>query len=103
MPEKPRSIAQSFADSRGRGIGLVPFLPAGFPDLETTAAAVKAIDAVNPAAIEIGFPFSDPVADGPVIQQAFTAALARKVTVSDIFKTIRQIAPGISAPLVGML
>jgi tryptophan synthase alpha chain len=103
MPEKPRSIAQSFADLRSRGIGLVPFLPAGFPDLETTAASIKAIDAIKPAAIEIGFPFSDPIADGPIIQQAFTAALARKITVSDIFKTIRKTAPDISTPLVAML
>ncbi|MGD0390816.1 MAG: tryptophan synthase subunit alpha, partial [Tepidisphaeraceae bacterium] len=79
MPQTSRSIAQSFADLRGRGIGLVPFLPAGFPDLATTAAALKALDAISPAAIEIGFPFSDPIADGPTIQQAFTAALARKV------------------------
>jgi tryptophan synthase alpha chain len=103
MPETPRSIAQSFADLRGRGIGLVPFLPAGFPDLETTAATIRAIDAVQPAAIEIGFPFSDPIADGPIIQQAFTAALARKISVADIFKAIRRTSAEVSAPLVGML
>jgi tryptophan synthase alpha chain len=103
MPTKPRSIAQSFADLRGRGIGLIPFLPAGFPDLDTTTSCLAAVDAVGPAAIEIGFPFSDPIADGPIIQQAFTAALDRKLKVRDIFQTIKSVSPRISAPLVGML
>jgi tryptophan synthase alpha chain len=103
MAKTPRTIAQSFAELRGRHIGLVPFLPAGYPDLDTTAATLIAVDAAGAAAIEIGFPFSDPIADGPTIQQSFTAALARKVKVSDIFTLIRQTAPQISAPLVGML
>lgn len=78
MAKTPRTIAQSFAELRGRHIGLVPFLPAGYPDLDTTAATLIAVDAAGAAAIEIGFPFSDPIADGPTIQQSFTAALARK-------------------------
>ena len=77
MAKTSRSIAQSFAELRGRGIGLIPFLPAGYPNLETTAATLSAVDAAGAAAIEIGFPFSDPIADGPTIQQSFTAALAR--------------------------
>jgi len=103
MPIKPRSIAQSFADLRGRGIGLVPFLPAGFPDLDTTTAALSAVDAAGPAVIEIGFPFSDPIADGPIIQQAFTAALDRKLKVRDVFQAIREASLRISSPLVAML
>jgi tryptophan synthase alpha chain len=103
MAKAPKSIAESFAERRGKSIGLVPFLPAGYPDLETTAATLLAVDAAGAAAIEIGFPFSDPIADGPTIQQSFTAALARKVKVADIFSLIRQTAPNISAPLVGML
>jgi tryptophan synthase alpha chain len=103
MPIKPRSIAQSFADLRDRGIGLVPFLPAGFPDLDTTAAVLTAVDSVGPAAIEIGFPFSDPIADGPIIQQAFTSALERKLKVRDIFQAIQEVSPRISSPLVAML
>jgi tryptophan synthase alpha chain len=102
MPKTPATIAHSFADLRGR-IGLVPFLPAGYPNIETTAAALKALDAIGPAAIEIGFPFSDPIADGPVIQQAFTAALARKIKVADVFAMTRKLAPTISTPLVAML
>jgi tryptophan synthase alpha chain len=102
MPTKPRSIAQSFADLQDR-IGLVPFLPAGFPDLETTTALLVAVDATHPVAIEIGFPFSDPIADGPIIQQAFTSALERKIKVRDIFRAIQDVSPRLSSPLVAML
>ena len=53
-------------------ISLLPFLAAGFPSLDATAAAIRALDGVEGVgAIEIGFPFSDPIADGPVIQEAF--------------------------------
>jgi tryptophan synthase alpha chain len=98
-----RTIAQSFADLKGKGIGLVPFVPAGFPDLATTAAVVQAVDDAGATAIEIGFPFSDPIADGPVIQAAFTAALARKLTIRQIFETIQSINSRISAPLIAMV
>ena len=84
-PKHPEQLPNPSPNARGRDIGLVPFLPAGYPDLETTAAAMNAVDAAGAAAIEIGFPFSDPIADGPTIQHSFTAALARKVKVSDIF------------------
>jgi tryptophan synthase alpha chain len=102
MPKAPATIAQSFADLRGR-IGLVPFVPAGYPNIETTAATLKALDAVRPAAIEIGFPFSDPIADGPVIQHAFTEALAHKIKVADVFAMTRKLSAVISTPLVAML
>jgi tryptophan synthase alpha chain len=102
MPKTPTTIAQSFADLRGR-IGLVPFLPAGYPNLETTAATLKALDAIKPAAIEIGFPFSDPIADGPVIQHAFTEALAHKIKVADIFAMTRRLSSEMSTPLLAML
>jgi tryptophan synthase alpha chain len=98
-----KSIAQSFAPLRGRGIGLVPFIPAGYPDLPTTAALLKELDGVGVAAIEIGFPFSDPIADGPTIQQAFTAALSHHLKISDIFKTVAGVSREISSPLVAMV
>jgi tryptophan synthase alpha chain len=103
MPVKSQSIAESFAPLRGRGVGLVPFLPAGFPDLQTTSVTLAAVDAAGPVAIEIGFPFSDPIADGPVIQQSFTAALNRKLKVHDILQMVRDTSPRISSPLLAML
>jgi tryptophan synthase alpha chain len=103
MAKSPRTIAESFATRTTGKIGLVPFLPAGYPDLQTTAAAIKAVDDAGASAIEIGFPFSDPIADGPTIQHSYTAALAHKIKVSDILATTRKISPQISAPLVGMI
>jgi tryptophan synthase alpha chain len=98
------SLHDTFKSLRARNrIGLVPFLPAGFPDLETTAAGMLALEAGGASVIEIGIPFSDPVADGPVIQEAFTAALARKVKVADVFHSLSSVRPKLSIPVVGML
>jgi tryptophan synthase alpha chain len=99
----PRQISESFARQRGKGPALVPFLPAGYPDLKTTQALIQELDSISPATIEIGFPFSDPVADGPVIQQAFTEALQKKIKVADTFAAIQEIAGKISTPLVAMV
>jgi len=71
--------------------GLVVYLTAGDPSLETTTAiAVEAIDA-GADVIELGVPFSDPLADGPVIQRASERALARGTKLSDVLKVAREI------------
>jgi tryptophan synthase alpha chain len=97
-------LRQSFDEPRRRGqIGLVPFIPAGYPNLETTRLAIESLDRAGATAIEVGFPFSDPVTDGPTIQQAYTAALAAKTTVADIFATIAAASQTVRAPMVGMV
>jgi tryptophan synthase alpha chain len=99
-----RSIADSFHSGHSLSkIGLVPFIPAGYPDLPTTVAALRALDAAGAAVIEVGFPFSDPIADGPTIQEAFTEALAKKLKVADIFAAVAAVAAELSAPLVAMV
>lgn len=99
-----RTIAQTFADLRQKKqIGLMPFVPAGYPDLATTAAVIAAMDRAGASVIEVGIPFSDPVADGPVIQAAFTEALAKKLKVTDVFQTIASIRPSVVTPLVAMV
>ena len=99
-----RTLKQTFDDLRSRRqIGLVPFLPAGYPDLETTALCLPALEAGGASVIEIGIPFSDPIADGPVIQEAFTAALARKIKVSDVFGMVSSVRANVSIPLVAMV
>lgn len=97
-----RSLSQAFAEL-GSKVGLLPFIPAGYPDLETTSATLVSLQSAGATAIEIGFPFSDPIADGPTIQAAFTAALARKIRVADVFATVAAVRPSLSLPLVGML
>ncbi len=84
-------------------IALMPFVPAGYPDLATTAAVLPAIEAAGASLIEIGIPFSDPIADGPTIQAAFTEALAKKLKVADVFRTIADVRSKVSIPLVAML
>jgi tryptophan synthase alpha chain len=106
MPDsKPRrSIAQTFADLGARHqIALMPFIPAGYPDLETTARLLPAIEQAGASIVEIGIPFSDPIADGPVVQEAFTKALAKGLHLSDCLATIGRARSTVSIPLVAMV
>lgn len=101
---QPRTLAQTFADLRARKqIGLLPFIPAGYPDLATTTALLPALEHAGASAIEIGIPFSDPIADGPVVQGAFTAALAKKLRLADVFATIAAVRDQVSIPLIAMV
>jgi tryptophan synthase alpha chain len=84
----------------------VPFVSAGDPDLATTARLLTVFANAGAGLIEIGFPFSDPIADGPVIQAAYTRALNRGVRLEQIFDTVRSLAgdPVLAkVPLVGMV
>ncbi len=67
----------------------MPFLTAGYPDLETTAALLKDFEARGVRIVELGIPFSDPIADGPTIQTSYTDALSSGVTSEKIFDMVR--------------
>jgi tryptophan synthase alpha chain len=84
-------------------IALMPFIPAGYPDLPTTTACIVALEKAGATLIEIGFPFSDPIADGPTIQESFTEALKKKLKVTDIFSMVREVRNRVSLPLVAMV
>lgn len=97
-------LVSSLAGVRGRGhVALLPFIPAGYPDLKTTQALLPALEQAGAAAVEIGIPFSDPIADGPTIQAAFSAALAKGLTVADVFAAVREVRPRVGIPLVAMV
>ena len=83
----------------------MPFLTAGDPDIATTAALLPEVAAAGADLIEIGFPFSDPIADGPVIQASYTRALDRGLKIAEVFAAVRQVtsAPGFTTPVVGMV
>jgi tryptophan synthase alpha chain len=99
-----KNIAQTFADLRQRRqIALMPFISAGYPDLEATALSLLALEKAGANLIEIGFPFSDPIADGPTIQASYTAALQKRITIKQILATIRSVRDRLSVPLVAML
>jgi tryptophan synthase alpha chain len=97
-------VAAVFAGLRQRReFGLAPFVAAGYPDLSTTAALLPALERGGANVIEVGIPFSDPVADGPTVQAAFNAALARGLRIADIFSTIAGARKDVSVPLVAMV
>jgi tryptophan synthase alpha chain len=90
----------------------IPFLTAGDPDPAATVRLARALAGAGASLLEIGFPYSDPIADGPVIQSSYTRALDRGVRLDDVFACARAIAeapefagpdgPGRRLPLVGM-
>jgi len=94
----------SFARLGGQGRGgLLPYLTAGFPDLDTTRALLESLGQLELAALEIGFPYSDSIADGPVIQASFYAALERGVHVADIFAAVGSLSRAVRVPLMAMV
>ncbi|MCE9608114.1 MAG: tryptophan synthase subunit alpha [Planctomycetia bacterium] len=88
--------------SEGRK-ALMPFVTAGDPDLEFTASVLKALSAGGAQLCELGIPYSDPIADGPVIQASYTRALAKKVKLADIFAMAERTVPSLSGPVVTMV
>lgn len=92
------NIAKAFAN----GKAFIPFITCGDPDLATTAAAVRAMAANGADLIELGIPFSDPTAEGPVIQGANIRALKAGTTTDKVFDFVRELRRDVSIPLVFM-
>ncbi len=84
------------------GKAFIPFITCGDPDLETTAACVRAAVKNGADLIELGIPFSDPTAEGPVIQGANIRALNGGVTTDKIFDFVREIRKDVKIPMVFM-
>ena len=95
------SISQRFQTLRSRQqCALIPFITAGDPDLETTAEALRILDRNGADAIELGVPYSDPLADGPVIQAAATRALEKGVNLEQVLKLVETVSPELQAPII---
>ena len=84
------------------GKAFIPFITCGDPDLETTAAAVRAAVENGADLIELGIPFSDPTAEGPVIQGANVRALNGGVTTDKVFGLVRELRRDVTIPMVFM-
>ena len=84
------------------GKAFVAFITCGDPDLENTIEVVRAAAENGADLIELGIPFSDPTAEGPVIQGANLRALAGGVTTDKIFETVREIRKTVKTPMVFM-
>lgn len=95
-------IAACFAELRDRGeAALVPFIVAGDPDLDMTRALLRAAADAGADLIEVGVPFSDPTADGPVIQRAGVRALSRGTSLRQILEMIAELrGSGMTTPIV---
>jgi tryptophan synthase alpha chain len=95
------SVSDCFAGLRDRGqCALIPFITAGDPDLDTTAAALKRLDESGADLIELGVPYSDPLADGPVIQAAATRALQRGTRLNDVLAMASTVIADLKAPII---
>ncbi len=91
-------IKEAFA----KGKAFIPFITCGDPDLETTKKIVRSMAANGADLIELGIPFSDPTAEGPVIQGANLRALSGGVTTDKIFDMVRELRKDITVPMVFM-
>lgn len=94
-------LAETFARMKREGRpGLVTYITAGDPDLPRTEAIVRALDRAGADVLEIGVPFSDPLADGPVIQRATERALASGTTLVGVLEMLERVRGAIRAPVV---
>jgi tryptophan synthase alpha chain len=96
-------LADRFATLRARGEkALIPFVTAGDPDLATTEALVPALALAGADAIELGVPFSDPMAEGPTIQRASERALRAGASLRKVLQLVERLRPRVDIPIVLM-
>ncbi len=95
------SVSESFAQLKAQQkCALIPFITAGDPDLDTTAKAMTILAEQGADLIELGVPYSDPLADGPVIQAAATRALKKGVTLQNVLDIVKTVQPKIHIPII---
>lgn len=94
-------ISRAFSDLRKKGeLGLVTYVTAGDPNLSRSADILKTLDQAGADVLEVGVPFSDPLADGPVIQRASERALASGTTLTQTLELIKRVRTVVQAPIV---
>ena len=81
----------------------MPFVTAGDPDLNFTSDVIRELDRRGCSMCEVGIPYSDPIADGPVIQASYTRALAKKIKLGEILEMLSRVSKDIKMPLVTMV
>ncbi|MCA9101171.1 MAG: tryptophan synthase subunit alpha [Pirellulales bacterium] len=97
-------IDECFAKLRAEGKkAFVPFITAGDPDLATTEALIRELASRGASICEVGIPYSDPIADGPVIQASYTRALDAGVKLADIFAMLKRASAEVDIPLLTMV
>jgi len=81
---------------------LAPFVTAGDPDVATSVAVLEAVDRAGATLCELGVPYSDPIADGPVIQASYTRALGSGITLENVFTIAKQASARVAMPILAM-
>jgi len=103
MPVPPTPLDALFADNRAHGRkALAPFVTAGDPDVDTTLAVLEAVDRAGASLCELGVPYSDPIADGPVIQSSYTRALEAGMTLDALFALVKRATARVRMPILAM-
>jgi len=98
------AIDQSFSQLQQAGKkAFIPFITAGDPDLDVTSAVIRELSKRGCNICEVGIPYSDPIADGPIIQASYTRALDQGIKLAHILDCIRSITPQIASPVVTMV
>ena len=98
-----KTIGQAFQEAKSQGrAAFIPYVTGGYPDGEACVRLIESLDQAGADIIEIGLPFSDPVADGPIIQQASQEALEAGATPIGILEMLATLDGRVSAPLVVM-
>lgn len=92
------NISKAFENKKA----FIPFITCGDPDLETTEKTVIAMQEAGADLVELGIPFSDPTAEGPVIQEANIRALSNKITTDDVFEMTERLRRTVTVPMVFM-
>lgn len=97
------AVQRAFAATATAGRQAVaPFVTAGDPDIDTTLAVLEALERSGATLCELGVPYSDPIADGPVIQSSYTRALAAGMTLDRLFELVSRARKKVSMPLLAM-
>ncbi len=103
-PKKPIARLEAmFAAAKAAGHKVVaPFVTAGDPDTATTVAVLEALDRAGASLCELGVPYSDPIADGPVIQASYTRALGHGISLEQVFGVARDASCCVAMPILAM-
>ncbi len=98
--ERPNYLEQLFQNKQTPILSI--YLTAGYPDADSTGPLIEAVAAAGADLVEVGMPYSDPLADGPVIQQTGALALAQGMTLDRLFAQVSAVRPTVDIPLVWM-
>ncbi|MGK0720699.1 tryptophan synthase subunit alpha [Leucobacter sp. W1478] len=103
MANRESSVSEAIRQAKtSRRGALIGYLPVGFPDLDTSVSAAIAMANAGADVLELGLPYSDPVMDGVVIQEATQTALAAGFRLTDVFEAVRRIRAVVDTPVLVM-